>query len=236
MVGEGKGGGGKAMGEGSMAVSQRISAVPGSLRAPSYDPFIGDKTHLEEMRSNFGKGNLVRARSRYVLSHFGDGAVAEVARRMAGPVREAFLNPPLVSDWVPFSLMMEMDKHILEGPMGGSYEHMRKLGEDIALFDMPTIYSAFLKRLSTPAFLMNRVHILYRLYIRDGIAEGKSESPGRATVTIWNRVLPYYFCNWSMTGWLAGAIGLYQAQNIHVDHTVCRHKGASICQWDIRWE
>ena len=77
---------------------------------------------------------------------------------------------------------------------------------------------------------------LYKLYVRDGMAEGRSESPGRATVTLWNGVLPYYFCNWGIAGWLEGALRLYNAKNIDVDHPVCRHKSASVCQWEIRWD
>jgi len=221
---------------GSGVPSGRTKSGSAFARLSAFDIFLGDPTLSAEARGNFVKGNIVRARARYVLRHFGEVAVADVAARLTAPVREVFLNPPLVSDWVPFSTMIEMDQQILEGPMRNDLTHVQKLGEEIALFDMPTIYSAFLKRLSTPSFLMNRMHLLYKLYIRDGMAEGRSERPGQAVVTILNQVLPYYFCNWAMTGWLAGAIGLYQAQNIHVEHSACRHKGASVCQWDIRWD
>jgi hypothetical protein len=132
--------------------------------------------------------------------------------------------------------MMEMDQRILEGPMGGDFAQVQRLAAEVAAFDMTSIYSAFLKRLSTPAFLMNRIHILHKLYIRDGMAEGRSESPGRATVTLWNGVLPHYFCKWGITGWIEGALALYHAKNIEVEHPVCRHKSASVCQWEIRWD
>lgn len=203
---------------------------------PEIDPFFGDPALLSDAKSNLAKGNLVRARIRYVRGKHGDAAVAEVASRLTPSARETFLNPPLVSDWVPFTTLMEIDRRILEGPMCGDFAEVRRLGVDVAAFDIPSLYSAFLKRLSTPAFLMNRIHLLYKLYIRDGMAEGKSDTPGLANVTLWNGVLPYYFCNWGITGWLEGALGLYQAKNIEAIHPVCRHKGASVCQWELRWD
>ena len=54
------------------------------------------------------------------------------------------------------------------------------------------------------------------------MAEGRSDSPGKATVTLWNGVLPYYYCSWGMTGWLEGALGLYQAKNIEVEQCASR--------------
>src|SRR5438270_2003875 len=110
------------------------------MGAPPIDPLFGDLTHDREMRDNQIKGNLLGRRAWYVRDRWGDDAVAAIARAVPESARKFLEAPPLTFAWYPFGVMMDIDRAIVEGPMGGDVGKMREFGSAIAKHDLPLLY------------------------------------------------------------------------------------------------
>lgn len=198
------------------------------------DPVFGKRARLDEMRSNGVKGNLMTSRIWYVRDRYGDKEL----ERMAGAVpaaRRLVDKPPLPFVWSSFGDMMDVDRAILEGPMGGDFEKMREFGGAIAKHDLPTLYKVLFK-VGTPRFLLKRVGIVAATYIRDSPMKGEDLSDGGVRVVQKGTTLPYYFCGFGVCGWFDAAIGLSGGKNIRVIHSKCRHRGDEDCAWDAHWD
>src|SRR5512143_2168278 len=102
------------------------------------DPILGDLSRLGEMRSNAVKGNLMNSRIWYVRDRYGDKELRRIAETVP-TARPWIEKPPLPFVWCSFGDMIDFDKAILEGPMGGDFEKMRDFGSAIAKHDLPTL-------------------------------------------------------------------------------------------------
>ncbi|HSQ65923.1 MAG TPA: hypothetical protein VLM85_22030 [Polyangiaceae bacterium] len=198
------------------------------------DPILGDLTRLDEMRSGGVKGNLMTSRIWYVRDRFGEKELQRIAA--AVPAARAIVEkPPLPFVWCSFGDMIDVDRAILEGPMGGDLEKMREFGGAIAKHDLPTLYKVLFK-VGTPRFLMKRVGIVAATYIRDSPMKGEDMSDGGVRVVQTGKTFPYYFCGFGVCGWFEAAIELSGGKNIRVVHSACRHRGAENCAWDNHWD
>ena len=202
---------------------------------PQLDPIFGDLTYLDAMRRVQVKGNLVRSRARWVTEKSGAATLRQVADRVSPEARTYLLAPPMATEWRSFGPLMDVDRAIVEGPMRGDLGRMMAFGEDIARYDLPSIYQSLLRMLSSPAFLLRRSALVYGMYLKDA-GEIRSEAEdGHAQVTLHGRVLPMYFCTQGLTGWIAASVGLYGSRDIRLLHPKCRHHGDDFCRWQVTW-
>ena len=136
--------------------------------------------------------------------------------------------------WYPMTVLAEIDRAIVEGPMGGDVTQMKGFGSEIARYDLPTLYK-MLFRLGTPAFVVKRLNIAYATYIHGGGVRIEVPRAGHAEVRLHDAVLPKYLCTHGISGWITAALELSGAQAVHVAESTCLHDGAETCQWSASW-
>jgi hypothetical protein len=245
------------------ALTPKTEAEPASEAAPPtsaapLDPIFGDLQYLDEMLRTHVKGNLVRARSRYLKEKYGDAVFMDVADSVPSEARSYLFEPPLVSSWVLAGPMCEIDRAIVAGPMKGDVTRMFEFGENIAAYDLPNVYRSVLTMLSRPSFLMGRMGMIYGMYFKEGDMHAETMTasafrrarssiyPGLwtkqaepttrgATVTLKGHVLPFYMCCYGVSGWFSAALATYGVKDKGIKHVACRHRGDSKCRWAITW-
>ena len=79
--------------------------------------------------------------------------------------------------------MMDIDRAIVEGPMGGDIGQMREFGSAIAKHDLPLLYKVLFK-VGSPAFIVKRLNIVGKQYIRES---DDRAGDAAATARRWSR-------------------------------------------------
>jgi hypothetical protein len=131
--------------------------------------------------------------------------------------------------------MAAIDRAIVEGPMGGDASKMKDFGATIARYDLSTLYKVLFK-LGNPSFIMKRVSIVYRTYIRGGSIQVTSVRDTQAVLVLDSGALPSYFCGLGVPGWFTAAIELSGGRSVDVSETECVHRDGERCVWNARWE
>jgi hypothetical protein len=198
------------------------------------DPIFGDLRYEREMRENQIKGNMLGRRAPYVRDRWGQPALDALIRAVPPSARKYLTTPPLSFAWYPFGVLMDIDRALIEGPMGGNLDGAYEFGSAIAKHDLPLLYKV-LFRVGSPAFIVKRLNIVARQYIRDSVVAVHLEGAGRARVTLGGRRLPYYFCAYGVSGWLDAALEMSGAKNPAVEHPTCLHRGDEACTWRLTW-
>ena len=202
----------------------------------AFDPVFGDLSHDREMRENQIKGNLLGRRAWYVRDRWGDAAVARVAAAVPEPARKFLVDAaPLTFAWYPFGVMMDIDRAIVDGPMAGEIGRMVEFGSAIAKHDLPMLYKVLFK-VGSPSFIVKRLNIVAKQYIRDSTISSSIVGDGHATVTQGGRRFPMYFCTYGVSGWFHAALELSGGKQPTVEHVGCLHRGDRACTWELRWK
>lgn len=200
------------------------------------DPIFGDLKHAVEMRDNQIKGNLLGRRAWYIRDRWGDKALASVAGAVPESSRKFLVDaPPLTFAWYPFGVMMDIDRAIVDGPMAGDLGHMVDFGSAIAKHDLPLLYKVLFK-VGSPAFIVKRLNIVCKQYIRESGLSVRVDGEGDAKVTLEGRRFPMYFCTYGVSGWFRAALELSGGKSPSVTHAACLHRGDAECRWELRWQ
>lgn len=199
------------------------------------DPIFGDPAVVAQVGRHRAKGSLVSARARWVREQFGEPALARLVEQVPESARGLLVEPSLPFAWYPFDQLMHIDAAIVAGPMEGDTRRMRDFGDDIARYDLNTLYKVMFK-LGTPSFIIRRIGVVYGQYLDGGRAVGESAEAGRARVTVTDARFPLYLCEHGISGWLRAAIDLSGGTNVEVDHVECVHRGAEACRWALTWD
>ncbi len=202
--------------------------------ADPFDPVFGDPALRERCMSGLAKGTLVAARHRYVMEKWGQPTLDRLVDSLPGETARRLAQPPLPMGWHPMEYLAAIDRAILEGPMEGDMEQMRRFGYEIASYDLSTLYR-MLFRVGTPGFVVGRLPVAYRTYLRDSGTLRVEVQGKTATGTLEGGAAPYYLCSAGMTGWIHAAVVLSGGQAARVEHTACQHLGAPACRWDLSW-
>jgi hypothetical protein len=199
------------------------------------DPIFGDLHYDREMRDNQIKGNLLGRRAWYVRDRWGGAALASVAATVPEAARKFLVDAaPLTFAWYPFGVMMDIDRAIVDGPMAGDVERMVEFGSAIAKHDLPMLYKVLFK-VGSPTFIVKRLNIVCKQYIRETGVRVTVGGDGEADVTLEGRRFPMYFCNYGVRGWFHAALELSGAKHPTVKHAACLHRGDADCRWELRW-
>lgn len=202
----------------------------------AFDPVFGDLSHDREMRDNQIKGNLLGRRAWYIRDRWGDAALASVAATVPESARKYLVDAtPLTFAWYPFGVMMDIDRAIVDGPMAGELGRMREFGSAIAKHDLPLLYKVLFK-VGSPSFIIKRLNIVAKQYIRESTISSAIVADGHARVTQGGRRFPMYFCTYGVSGWFHAALELSGAHKPTVEHTGCLHRGDGGCSWELRWQ
>jgi hypothetical protein len=202
---------------------------------PDRDPIFGDLAHETEMRENQIKGNLLGRRAWYVRDRWGQAALDALAATVPEASRKFLTHPPLTFAWYPFGVMMDIDRAIVDGPMRGEIGRMTEFGSAIAKHDLPLLYKMLFK-VGSPAFVVKRLNIAAKTYIRESTISVAVPGEGEAIVTLGGRRFPMYFCRYGVSGWFGAALELSGARQPTVAHQTCLHDGDDNCRWLLRWK
>lgn len=197
------------------------------------DPIFGDLRFLADMRANQVKGNFVAGRAWYVEKMYGKPALAELVRKVDGQARAWLTAPPLAFSWCDYGPLLEIDRAIVEGPMGGNVAATQHFGAEIAKHDLPLTYRILFK-IGTPGFVLRNARRAWSTYVKEGVVDGESDGK-RGLVRLRGKVVPLYFCRYGVAGWLAASVELSGGQAVTVEHVECRHDGADSCAWSLGW-
>ena len=200
----------------------------------AHDPVFGDLAHDREMRDNQIKGNLLGRRAWYVRDRFGDDALRKLTGVVPEGARKFLVDAPLTFAWYPFGVMMDIDRAIVDGPMRGEIGRMTEFGSAIAKHDLPLLYKVLFK-VGSPSFIIKRLNIVAKQYIRESSISAVVEKDGEALVTQGGRRFPMYFCTYGVSGWFQAALELSGAKSPTVHHASCLHRGDAACTWRLRW-
>lgn len=188
-----------------------------------------------QMHKSTVKGNLLAWRSRYVLKHFGAGALQKLASQLPEESRAHLLSPPMAFSWQPMQVMMEIDRAIVYGPMAGDVSRMKQFGAEIGTADLSTIYKLLLRMAVSMDKFVDKAASAFDAYFQPGKGEGKLFAPGHARVAFNGIVLPYYLCTFGLPGWLEAVGNLTGTRNLRIQHDICCHLGHEHCAWDLYW-
>jgi hypothetical protein len=200
----------------------------------AHDPVFGDLAHDREMRDNQIKGNLLGRRAWYVRDRWGDDALTKLTRMVPESSRKFLVDAPLTFAWYPFGVMMDIDRAIVDGPMKGEIGRMTEFGSAIAKHDLPLLYKVLFK-VGSPSFIIKRLNIVAKQYIRESGISAVVEKDGEALVTQSGRRFPMYFCTYGVSGWFHAALELSGAKSPTVEHASCLHRSDPACTWLLRW-
>ncbi len=165
---------------------------------------------------------------------WGDAALATLTAAVPEAARKFLVDAPLAFAWYPFGVMMDIDRAIIEGPMHGEIGRMTEFGAAIAKHDLPLIYKVLFK-VGSPSFIVKRLNIVARQYIRESSVSVVVNGDREALVTQDGRRFPMYFCTYGVSGWFHAALELSGARQPTVEHTACLHRGDAACSWRMRW-
>ena len=198
------------------------------------DPIFGDPRLAARYVTYEVKGNLLAARPRYVTERWGQDEAARLIASLSSSARAVLRQTILPFSWYPMAIMAEVDRAILEGPMGGDIKQMQTFGSAIARYDLSTLYK-MLFRLGTPAFVLRRMNVAYSTYIRGGWMRSETPTAQSGRVTM-GPAFPMYLCRYGVSGWISAALELSGAKRVLVREEACAHSGAPECVWSATWE
>jgi hypothetical protein len=196
------------------------------------DPILGS-ARASAWRSYSVKGNLVAARPRYVREKWGEDGIREVLGRLEGEPKRVFESEILPFAWFSFDVLAAIDSAIVSGPMKGDVTLMKAFGQEVARYDLSTLYKVLLK-LGTPSFIAKRVGVIYNTYVRGGGLTAPEVESTRARIVL-SGALPMYFCSHGVPGWFTCALELSGGKRVAVQQSECVHRGAEHCAWTANW-
>ncbi len=204
-----------------------------TVQLVSDQDFWGVRSRLSNLESVQCKGNWAASRHRYVEERYGAAGMKDVAERLESRYREMFESPPLPFVWIPVSIVANIDRAILDGPMRGRIEEMRDFGEFISHHDLNLLYRMFFK-VGTPGFLLGRSRIIWGQYFRGGELR-PNVSSREGSLVLHDLVLPYYLCEHGVPGWMKAGVEVAGAREVHSTQPRCVHRGDPHCVWHVTW-
>ncbi len=199
-----------------------------------FDPMFGDPSLWPRASAGFAKGNLVAARHRYVVTHWGEGVLAELVGRLDDEAGRLLQRPPLPMGWHRLSTLARIDQALFRGPMNGDMAAMRAFGFEIADYDLSTLYKILFK-VGSPGFIAGRLGVAYGTYLREAGTMRVEVSGHAARAEMTGGVVPMYLCAAGITGWIEAALVRSGAKEGRVEHTACQHHGEPTCVWELSW-
>ena len=177
------------------------------------------------------KGNVVRARPRYLALH----APAEIApiRARLGPEARRYLDGEiLLTERVPYAPLVELDREIALHAMSGEVARMQAFAREIASNDLDGgVYRGLLAMLGG-GMSLRLWAILYQSFFTPGRATATTQ--GDTTIIALDQVMPRYMCAYGFTGYVERLLELARAPSDVVHHCVHDDIELAHCEWHIR--
>ena len=179
------------------------------------------------------KGTMLRAHLSWATNRFGPGW--EPVRERLSPQALALLSRSiLATDWIPFSLLVEIDRALAASAGGDPEETWLALGRHSAALNLTGVYKSFIS--GEPHRFFERMTVLHHQFQTFGrsVYEKLGESSGRIRIensTAYSQV----YCI-SGRGYYEEALRLLRAPGpISVRETACSVSGDPACVFELSW-
>ncbi len=179
------------------------------------------------------KGTMLRAHLSWAARHT-DNDLAAVRRSLSPAALELLSRSVLPTDWIPFRLLIEIDKAIAAAAGGPPEAVYRELGRHSAALNLSGVYKAFIG--DEPHRFFEKMTILHHQFQSFGRSayEKRSERSGRIRLEGYSVFSPS-FCA-AGRGYYEEALRLMRVPGpIDVRETSCCCLGAESCVFDLSW-
>ena len=179
------------------------------------------------------KGTMLRAHLSWAANRFGPGFEA-VKQGLSAPALAVLSRPVLPTDWVPVSVLFELDRAIAAAAGGDPAETWLALGRHSAALNLTGVYKGFIS--GEPHRFFERMTVLHHQFQTFGrsVYERLGDSSGRIRIESPTVYSPVYCI--SGRGYYEEALRLLQAPGpIDVRHSACAADGAPACIFELSW-
>jgi len=179
------------------------------------------------------KGTMLPAHLSWATSRFGAG-YEPVRQRLSEPVLALLSRPVLPTGWIPFSILVELDRAIAAAAGGDPVETWTALGRHSAALNLTGVYRSFIS--GEPHRFFERMTILHHQFQTFGrsVYERLGERAGRIRIESPTAASPVYCA--SGRGYYEEALRLLQAQaRVVVTESTCAASGAPACVFELAW-
>lgn len=154
-------------------------------------------------------------------------------QKLQPETRQTFSAPVLATNWYPFSMLIDIDRTLMDLFGGGKIHFLRELGKYSARINLSTTYRAF-DRDTNHEFFRNSA-LLHSQFQDFGKAhyDQTDERSGRMLHTDYNCLSPL-FCA-SALGYYEGCITSHGAARAWVTETECQCYGGKSCTFEMKW-
>jgi predicted hydrocarbon binding protein len=179
------------------------------------------------------KGTMLRAHLSWATNRFGPGW-EPVRERLSPPALALISRSILATDWIPFSLLVEIDRALADAAGGDPEETWLALGRHSAALNLTGVYKSFIS--GEPHRFFERMAVLHHQFQTFGrsVYEKLGESSGRIRIensTAYSQV----YCI-SGRGYYEEALRLLRAPGpISVRETACSVSGDPACVFELSW-
>jgi uncharacterized protein (TIGR02265 family) len=182
------------------------------------------------------KGTLVIARMKYLRAQ-GLEASERVLRRLSQADQAVLRGMLLPSTWYAADLLLRFEMTIAavlaRGDRSALFLDMGQFSADTNL-GRSGIQRPYVKE-GDPHFLLRNVPRMYASQHSDGARTYDQTGPKTGTVRHLEGSEPDAEDCLTVQGWLKRAIEISGGQDVKVEETQCRAKGASSCDFSCRW-
>ena len=179
------------------------------------------------------KGTMLRAHLSWIAHRFGP-EYEPVKRHLSEPVLSLLSRPVLPTGWIPFSILVELDRAIATAAGGDPVGTWTALGRHSAALNLTGVYKSFIS--GEPHRFFERMTVLHHQFQSFGksVYERTGERSGRIRIespSTYSRV----YCV-SGKGYYEEALRLLQAPGpVVVRETECATAGAAVCVFELAW-
>ena len=186
---------------------------------------LGDKASV--------KGTMLQAHVDWAVAKH-PGLRERVAPRVGEQSRGYLTGAHLVTEWVPFRCLVEIDRALAEGIGGPPDDVYRQLGYNSAQANLAGVYKSFVA--DEPHRFFDRGARLHDRFQNFGSAayEQTGERAGRMRITGYYEYSPVY-CT-SALGYYRGVLEFMKVPGpIRVVESLCHCSGDDACVFELNW-
>jgi hypothetical protein len=181
------------------------------------------------------KGTALVSTIRFLAERFGDAAVGRILARLSAEDRTVLDQELLVSAWYPLPTMLRLMRAAVDELGAQEPDLIKKMGRKSADYGISTVYRVFI-RLGSPQFVVTRAARVFASYYDRGTMAAVESREGHAAVELSD--FPdgtSEFCE-RIIGWMERTIELSGAKDVRSRHSLCIHRGDSVCRYEGDWK
>jgi len=178
------------------------------------------------------QGSLIKSRILYVHVNYGAGALKRVLNSLPEQTRQ-LLSTIYIGEWYPLSVLVKLDRTIVEVLTSGDEKAYEDLGVFSADLNLSGAYEPLVHQ-DIHEFLQLTA-VLHKQYQDFGEAQYiRLGETGALLQYRYAQLPPEFYCR-SGLGYIRRAVELCGGKGVAVRMTACRRKGDPICEFRIEW-